>query len=67
MRPLFLILYFAFAIPSYTQVQKYTPKVMLAMETYAFLKGQSAALTKVAHQFPKLRDDVKAVQNNSKK
>ncbi|NWL02835.1 hypothetical protein NYQ10_20805 [Flavobacterium johnsoniae] len=32
--------------------QHHDPKVLLAMETYAFLKGQSAALKKAASQFP---------------
>lgn len=39
---------------------------MLAVETYAFLKGQSAALKKVALQFPSLKEDVRKLQNSSK-
>lgn len=38
---------------------------MLAVETYAFLKGQSSALQKVAIQFPSLKNDVALVQKNA--
>lgn len=35
--------------------QQYSPKVTLAVETYAFLKGQSAALEHIAQQSQRLR------------
>ncbi|MBW1654593.1 hypothetical protein [Flavobacterium quisquiliarum] len=49
------------------QQQNYSPKVMLAIETYAFLKGQSSALQKVALQFPSLKDEVASVQKSAQK
>lgn len=42
--------------------QKFHPKVSYALETYAFLKGQDAALEKVAGQFPALSADVRAAE-----
>ncbi|TDO73416.1 hypothetical protein EV143_1056 [Flavobacterium chryseum] len=65
MRTLLLIIYCVFTSLSYSQEQKFTPKLKLAMETYAFLKGQSAALKKVGIQFPELQNDVKAVADSS--
>ncbi|RUT72085.1 hypothetical protein D0817_00210 [Flavobacterium cupreum] len=66
MKTLLLIVYFALAIPAYSQIQQYSPKVMLALETFAFLKGQSAALKKVGLQFPTLKNDVIALEKSSK-
>nr|WP_294781227.1 hypothetical protein [uncultured Flavobacterium sp.] len=43
---------------SYTQVKQYSPKVSQAVETYAFLKGQRAALGEVAKQYPHLKKEV---------
>ncbi|MBO9584848.1 MAG: hypothetical protein J7574_11875 [Flavobacterium sp.] len=47
--------------------QKYDAKVAFAIETYAFIKGQNAALQKVAQQFPHLKPKVfeteKALKN----
>jgi len=40
------------------QLQKYSPKVSFAIETYAFLKGQSTALEKISRQFPSLKTKV---------
>ncbi|GAA3754634.1 hypothetical protein [Flavobacterium ginsengiterrae] len=37
-------------------------KISYALETYAFLKGQDAALEKVAGQFPELSADVRAAE-----
>ncbi|MHC0441737.1 hypothetical protein [Flavobacterium sp. 3-210] len=56
----------AFTSHCYPQKRDYTPKVMLAIETYAFLKGQNAALEKVSLQFPEFKDDVIAIENSSK-
>lgn len=53
------------AIYCQAQPQNYSPKVILAIETYAFLKGQGSALEKVAMQFPSLEDDVESVQKSA--
>ena len=66
MRKLVLFIYCAFPTLFYAQVQKYTPKVNLAIETYAFLKGQSYALQAVSLQFPALQPNVMAAEKNSK-
>ena len=50
----------------YSQTQKYESKVQFAIETYAFLKGQSAALQMVVLQFPTLKADIAAAEENSK-
>ncbi|TCN57647.1 hypothetical protein D0809_13765 [Flavobacterium circumlabens] len=65
MRMLLLIVYCVLTIPTYPQKQNYSAKVMLGMETYAFLKGQGAALKKVASQFPALKDDAIAIEKSS--
>lgn len=65
MRTLLLFVYFAFAVHCYPQAQKFTPKVKLAIETYAFLKGQSSALQMIALQFPTLKHDVAATEKSS--
>ena len=49
----------------YSQAQKPTPKVTFAIETYAYLKGQSAALKTIAKQFPDLVPKVRAAENNA--
>lgn len=61
-----LFLYCTIPALSYSQEQIYTPKVRLAIETYAFLKGQSSALQMVAMQFPELKPDVAAAEKNTK-
>jgi hypothetical protein len=66
MRKLLLFIYCAFPALFYAQVEKYTPKVNLAIETYAYLKGQNAALRTVALQFPALKSNVAAAEKNSK-
>jgi hypothetical protein len=66
MRKLLLFIYCAFPTLFYAQVEKYTPKVNLAIETYAFLKGQSAALRMVAIQFPSLQTNVTAAEKSSR-
>lgn len=63
---LVLLIYCAFPTLFYAQVQQYTPKVDLAIETYAYLRGQSAALHAVSLQFPALQPNVVAAENNSK-
>lgn len=59
----FILFIYCITIPvlTYSQVQKYAPKVKFAIETYAFLKGQSTALQMVSLQFPKLRPNVTAI------
>lgn len=51
MRTLLLLFCVLAARGCYPQ-QHYDPKVFLAIKTYAFLKGQNAALRKTASQFP---------------
>lgn len=58
MRKLALFIFCVIPVLSHSQVQEHTPKVRLAIETYAFLKGQSAALDMVSRQFPALKPDV---------
>lgn len=67
MNKLLLFIYCTF-FPTflYPQGQKYSPKISLAVETYAFLKGQSSALEMVAFQFPKLKPNIVAAEKNSK-
>lgn len=65
MRKFILFFYCIIPVMTYAQLQKYTPKVTLAIETYAFLKGQSTALQMVAIQFPKLKPDVAAVEKKT--
>lgn len=66
MKKLILLIYCTFPTLFYPQGQKYEPKVQLAIETYAFLKGQSAALQMVALQFPTLKPEIAAAEKNSK-
>jgi len=53
-----LVLYFVLPSLGFGQVQEYSPKVALAVETYAFLKGRSAALKNIAKQFPALKSEI---------
>ncbi|WP_433831178.1 hypothetical protein [Flavobacterium anhuiense] len=46
--------------------QKYDAKVAFAIETYAFIKGQNAALKKVAQQFPHLKPKVSETEKDLK-
>ncbi|KAF2515700.1 hypothetical protein [Flavobacterium foetidum] len=66
MKRIALILYFIFPTLSFSQEQINDPKVAFAIETYAFLKGQNAALEKVAVQFPQLKPNVVATEKNLK-
>ncbi|MEZ0128637.1 hypothetical protein AB9T88_02060, partial [Flavobacterium sp. LBUM151] len=66
MKKFVLFIYCAFPSLFYPQVQKYDPKVNFAIETYAFLKGQSSALQKIAFQFPELWPNIAAAEKNSK-
>jgi hypothetical protein len=61
-----LFIYCVFPALSYSQEQLYTPKVRLAIETYAFLKGQSSALQMVTMQFPSLKPEVAAAEKGTK-
>ena len=65
MRKLVLFIYCAFPTFFYAQVSQYTPKVTLAIETYAFLKGQSSALQTVARQFPELQSNVASAEKSA--
>ena len=64
---LVVLVFCAIPLLSYSQADKYTPKVNLAIDTYAFLKGQSAALETIALQFPKLKPDVVKAEKNLEK
>ena len=66
MRKLALFLFCGFHTLFDAQVHKYTPKVRFAAETYAFLKGQSAALQKIALQFPALQPQIETAEKESK-
>jgi len=64
-RAILLLAFCAFPALFYSQVQQHSPKVLFAIETFAYLKGQSAALKTIARQFPKLKPKVAAVENNA--
>lgn len=66
MRSLLLFIYCLFPVVCCSQIERYPQKVKFAIETYAFLKGQSAALQKVAFQFPDLQTEVQIAEKNSK-
>ena len=55
-------LYLLFPIFCSGQKDAYNPKIIWAIETYAYLKGQTAALQKIATEFPSLRNDVAATE-----
>lgn len=65
MRTVLTFICFILSVHCYPQAKKYTPKVMHAIETYAFLKGQSSALKAIAIQFPTLKNDVIAIEKTS--
>lgn len=58
------LLYILFPVLCFSQSEKHDPKISFAIETYAFLKGQNAALQKIAVQFPQLKPNVTAAQQN---
>lgn len=60
------LLYILFPVSCLSQMERFDAKVSFAIETYAFLKGQNAALQKVAVQFPQLRSNVTAAQQSLK-
>ncbi|MBE8725955.1 hypothetical protein [Flavobacterium hungaricum] len=66
MSRIFYILYLLFPVICYSQNGQYNSKVAFAVETYAFLKGQNAALAKVAAQFPHLKPNVAAAEKSLK-
>lgn len=66
MRNLLLLLFCLFPALSHPQIERYTPKVRFAFETYAFLKGQSSALQMIAFQFPHLQSEVEEAARKSK-
>jgi hypothetical protein len=65
-RKFVLFIYCLITSHSYAQIPKYSPKVNLAIETYAFLKGQSAAIKTIAIQYPALKQDAEAAEKSSK-
>lgn len=65
MKPVFLIIYFTASALCYSQSPEYSPKVELAIETYAFLKGQKAALQKVAAQYPSFAEEVRSIEEKA--
>lgn len=66
MKKIVLLIHCALSTLFYAQVPENTPEVSFAIETYAFLRGQSAALQKVALQFPQLRPKVTAAEKNAR-
>ncbi|WP_184160506.1 MULTISPECIES: hypothetical protein [Flavobacterium] len=60
-----LLLFCALAVWGCYPQQHHDPKVLLAMETYAFLKGQSAALKKAASQFPAFAKEAADLQQKA--
>lgn len=62
---IFLLFLCTFPALLFPQQSGDSPKVILAIETYAFLKGQSAALKAVADQFPALKDKTAGADKNS--
>jgi len=66
MKNIVLFMFLTFPALFYAQAQKYNPKVNLAIETYAFLKGQDAALKSVALQFPSLKSNIATAEKSSK-
>lgn len=46
--------------------QKYDAKIAFAIETYAYIQGQNAALQKVAEEFPHLQSKVSETKKNLK-
>ncbi len=48
------IIYIIFPLISFSQTV-HNPKILFAVETYAFLKGQNAALQKVSKEYPQLK------------
>lgn len=65
MKTLLLIFCFAASGLCYPQNQRYTPKVQLAIETYAFIQGQKASLAKVAAQFPVVAQEVRSLEKKA--
>lgn len=57
------IFYIVFPFFSFSQTG-HNPKVLFAVETYAFIKGQNAALEKVAEEFPPLKPVAGAAEKN---
>jgi len=67
MRKLVIFIYCLFSSLLQSQVKKnYAPKVNLAIETYAFLKGQNAAIQKITLQFPSLEPNIATAEKSSK-
>jgi len=60
------ILILIFPCACFSQNEKYNAKVAFAIETYAYLRGQNAALEKVAHEFPHLMPKVYEAEKDLK-
>ncbi|KQW99281.1 hypothetical protein [Flavobacterium sp. Root420] len=63
--PLLAFIFCSIPVLCYPQAQTYSPKIRLAIETYAFVKGQSSALETIARQFPALKPKILAAEKNS--
>ncbi|MFD1604428.1 hypothetical protein ACFSJW_13545 [Flavobacterium artemisiae] len=64
MKTLLLFIFCFLAVHCFAQIGEYSQKTALAVETYAYLKGQQSALKKISSEFPGLHDDVLSVQKN---
>lgn len=64
MRTISILFTFLYTCLCYPQ-EHFSPKVQLAIETYAHLKGQSAALAKVAMQFPSFAKEVRTLEKST--
>jgi len=64
MRTTLIFFCFLYACHCHAQ-QHYSPKVQLAIETYAFLKAQNASLKNVAIQFPSFTNEVRSLEKNA--
>lgn len=65
MKTMLLFIYCLSAVHCCSQTRYPSEKVQLAIETYAYLKGQNAALKKVAGQFPSFTKQVSELQKNA--
>jgi hypothetical protein len=66
MKTILLFIYCLSAAHCFSQTRYPSDKVQLAIQTYAFLKGQHAALKKVAGQFPAFTKQVSELEKNAR-
>lgn len=62
-----ILLLFAFSSICFGQVPKYSSKTGMAVETYAFLKGRTAVLERIAVEYPSLKSEIKAATKHTQK